>query len=162
MDLSRKCHTCHLLLGETREPGAQNHQRHHLTHHQQPIWSKTKNTPSSVFPNFRCLPIVVDSLHLGFLSSLRCTPPLPSALPALTGHPALRPIRAEQKSVPTNQRRACTELTIVLGSGCIPSKADLFEHHPITCHTNHENRGSARSSWIFSTFWVRESKGGRG
>ena len=96
-------------------------------------WSKTKNTPSSVFPNFRCLPIVVDSLHLGFLSSLRCTvPPLPSALPALTGHPALRPIRGEQKSVPTNQRRACTELTIVLGSGCIPSKVDLFEHHPIT------------------------------
>ena len=77
-----------------------------------------------------------DSRKLGFLSSLHCTPPLLSALPALTGQPAHRPIRVQQKSVSTNQRRrfywGCTGHTIVLGSGCIPSKADLFEHHPIT------------------------------
>ena len=81
------------------------------------------------------LPNLVDS-HLDFLSSLHCTPPLPSALPALTGQPANRPITAQQKSVSTNRRlrsrSGCTEHTIVLGSGCIPSKGDLFGHRLTT------------------------------
>ena len=80
---------------------------------------------------------------LGFLSSLHCTPPLLTALPALTGQPAHRPIREQQKSVPTNQSRrfyrGCTGHTIVLGLGCIPSKADLFEHHRLTW--THEPHG---------------------
>ena len=81
------------------------------------------------------LPNLVDS-HLDFLSSLHCTPPLPSALPALTGQPANRPITAQQISVSTNRRlrsrSGCTEHTIVLGSGCIPSKGDLFGHRLTT------------------------------
>ena len=51
LDLSRKCHTCHLLLGETREPGAQNHQRHHHLTHQQPlVGQKPKILRAQFFP----------------------------------------------------------------------------------------------------------------
>ena len=117
-----------------------------VTRRKRPAAPRGPNPRSSYSPNepktllswfFKVvvLPNLVDS-HLDFLSSLHCTPPLPSALPALTGQPANRPITAQQKSVSTNRslcsRSGCMEHTVVLGSGCIPSKADLFEHHPIT------------------------------
>ena len=100
-------------------------------------------------PGFFLQFVATHLIHasLGFLSSLHCTPPLLTALPALTGQPAHRPITEQQKSVPTNQSRrfyrGCTGHTIVLGLGCIPSKADLFEHHRLTW--THEPHGQVTS-----------------
>ena len=126
------CHACvmfHLLLGENGQQRQEDRTRDRLTH---PMNQKHS---SAGFSKLWFLPNLVDS-HLDFLSSLHCTPPLPSALPALTGQPANQPITAQQKSVSTNRRlrsrSGCTEHTIVLGSGCIPSKGDLFGHRLTT------------------------------
>ena len=126
------CHACvmfHLLLGENGQRRQED---------QTPRSSYSPNGQKTLlcwFFKVVVLPNLVDS-HLDFLSSLHCTPPLPSALPALTGQPANRPITAQQKSVSTNRslcsRSGCTEHTIVLGSGCIPSKGDLFGHRLTT------------------------------
>ena len=71
---------------------------------------------------------------LGFLSSLQCTPPLASSLAALN-RAAGTPTNESEAKICADQSepRVDTGQTIVLGLGCIPSKADLHEHHSITC-----------------------------
>lgn len=118
--------SCHLLLGRN-SPAWDPNPRTVLTQ------ESSKNTRRLVFrlttfdnpPDSRC-------------SGFPLLPPLHSTLgqlPASTNRAAGTPTNQSGAKICADQSeaRVDTGQTIVLGSGCIPSKADLLEHHPITC-----------------------------
>ena len=87
-----------------------------------PLWQAAKllNPPDSRCSGFPLLP----PLHS-----------TPGQLPASTNRAAGTPTNQSGAKICADQSesRVDTGQTIVLGSGCIPSKADLLEHRPITC-----------------------------